>query len=109
MTSSKPTAFDRYRDEQLADPDFRREYELARAQITIVDELVRAIDSRREELGMSKADLARAMQVDPSAVRRLLTDVSPNPTIGTIAKAAHAVDLEISVRPKSKPSRTAVA
>lgn len=40
---------------------------------------------------------ARAMRVKPSAVRRLLTEHSSNPTIGTLAKAAYAVGLEITV------------
>src|SRR5665811_2554257 len=84
------TSFDQYLDEQLADDEFRREYELARAQIAAVDDIVRRIDTARTDLGMSKADLARAMRVKPSAVRRLLTEQSPNPTIATLAKAAYA-------------------
>lgn len=93
------TSFDQYLDEQLEDEEFRREYELVRAQIAAVDEIVRRIDAARADLGMSKADLARAMRVKPSAVRRLLTDHSSNPTIATLAKAAYAVGLEITVAP----------
>jgi len=93
------TSFDQYLDGQLEDEEFRREYELARAQIAAVDEIVHRIDTARTDLGMSKADLARAMRVKPSAVRRLLTEQSSNPTIATLAKAAHAVGLEITVTP----------
>ena len=96
--------FDQYLDEQLEDEDFRREYELARAQIAAVDEIVRRIDTARTDLGMSKADLARAMRVKPPAVRRLLTEQSPNPTIATLAKAAYAVGLEITVTPTTHES-----
>ena len=77
---------------------------LARAQIAAVDEIVHRIDTARTDLGVSKADLARAMQVKPSAVRRLLTRQSPNPTIATLAKAAHAVGLEITVTPTTHGS-----
>ncbi|MCH7585902.1 MAG: helix-turn-helix transcriptional regulator [Acidobacteria bacterium] len=91
--------FDQYLDEQAEDEEFRRGYELVQAQIAAVDEIVRRIDAARIDLGMSKADLARAMGVKPSAVRRLLTEHSSNPTIGTLAKAAYAVGLEITVVP----------
>ena len=101
------TSFDQYLDEQLKDEEFHREYELARAQIAAVDEIVRRIDTARTDLGMSKADLARAMRVEPSAVRRLLTEQSSNPTIATLAKAAYAVGLEITVTPTThEPSDT---
>ncbi len=90
------TTFDQYLDEQLKDEEFRREYEI-----------VRRIDTARTDLGMSKADLARAMRVKPSAVRRLLTEQSSNPTIATLAKAAYAVGLEITVTPTThEPSDT---
>ncbi len=98
------TSFDQYLDEQLNDEGFRREYELAQARIAAVDEIVRRIDTARTDLGMSKADLARAMRVKPSAVRRLLTEQSSNPTIATLAKAAYAVGLEITVTPTTHGS-----
>ena len=98
------TSFDQYLDKQLEDEDFRHEYKLAQAQIAAVDEIVRRIDTARTDLGMSKADLARAMRVKPSAVRRLLTQQSPNPTIATLAKAAYAVGLEITVTPTTPDS-----
>jgi ribosome-binding protein aMBF1 (putative translation factor) len=98
------TSFGQYLDEQLEDEEFRREYELARAQIAAVDEIVRRIDAARTDLGMSKADLARAMRVKPSAVRRLLTEQSSNPTIATLAKAAYALGLEITVTPTTHES-----
>ena len=98
------TSFDQYLDEQLEDEEFRSEYELARAPISAVDEIVRRVDTARTDLGMSKADLARAMRVKPSAVRRLLTEQSSNPTIATLAKAAYAVGLEITATPTTHES-----
>ncbi len=103
------TTFDEYLDEQLKDEDFHREYELARAQVTAADEIVRRIDTACTDLGMSKADLARAMRVKPSAVRRLLTEQSSNPTIATLAKAAYAVGLEITVTPTTHQSTNRTA
>jgi len=99
---SDRTSFDEYLDEQLEDEEFRREFELARAQIDAIDQIVRLIDAARVSLGMSKADLARAMRVKPAAVRRLLSEQSPNPTLMTVAKAAHAVGLEVTVAPAER-------
>ena len=47
-----------FRDE-MADPEFRREYDRARTEIDQVDAIVRALDLRRQELELSKAELAR--------------------------------------------------
>jgi len=49
------------------------------------------------------------MQVRPSAVRRLLTEQSSNPTIATFAKAAYVVGLEITITPTTHESNDRTA
>src|SRR3546814_7802458 len=94
MASKRPTGAERYLAGQLADPEYRDAYDEARRRIAQVDELVRALDGRRVELGLSKAELARRADLAPEAVRRLFSIESPNPTASTLAALADALELE---------------
>ncbi|HVC04449.1 MAG TPA: helix-turn-helix domain-containing protein [Candidatus Acidoferrales bacterium] len=88
----------RFLEEQLADSEFRAEYERARAQIAQVDEVMATIDRLRVEAGCSKAELARRIEKDPAAIRRLFT-AEVNPELRTIAALAAALGAEIRVVP----------
>lgn len=94
------TAAERYFEDQLKDPEYRRAYEAAKSRIDRTDALVRALDERRVARHMSKAELARAAGMQPEAVRRLFTMESPNPTAGTLFALADALDLEVVTRPR---------
>src|SRR5438445_369967 len=74
------TGAERYFAEQKQDPEFRAAHEAAARRIRRIDELVRAIDARRVELGWTKAELARRAGMPPEAVRRLFSVVGPNTT-----------------------------
>jgi DNA-binding phage protein len=89
---STKTGFDTFLEEKLRDPSFRKEFEAARAEIGATDSLIRALEGARAIRGLSKAELARRISVKPEIVRRLLTDESGNPTIGTVLKVAAALD-----------------
>jgi DNA-binding phage protein len=78
--------------------DCRTAYREARRHIERIDCLVRALDDRREELGMSQAELARRTQLAPDLVRRLLTVSGLNPPIGTLTAIADALHLELVPR-----------
>jgi ribosome-binding protein aMBF1 (putative translation factor) len=65
------TAYEQYRAKRLADPGFRALYEQKRAEIDLIDTILSHIETRREELGLSKADLARLVGARPESVRRL--------------------------------------
>ncbi|MGH9055957.1 MAG: helix-turn-helix domain-containing protein [Acidimicrobiales bacterium] len=78
--------------------DFALEYKIARHRIDEIDRLMRQVDARREELGMSKAELARMAGLKPEAVRRLLTARTVNPTLLTVVALATAVGLQLSFR-----------
>lgn len=98
MTGSK-TGFDRFLAEKLRDPAFRAEYESARAEISATDEVIRALESARARIGISKAELARRMSVKPEIVRRLLTDDHGNPTIATVLSVASTLGYHLELVP----------
>ena len=89
---------------RLKDPEFRAEYERARAEIAQIDAIMRTLDDLREEAGFSKADLARQIGKDPASVRRLFT-AQVNPELKTIAALAQALGAEIQIVPRGRRSR----
>jgi ribosome-binding protein aMBF1 (putative translation factor) len=94
------TSYHKRRHETLMqDPEFRREYELARAQIEQVDAVMRQLDELRAELGLSKAQLARAIGKNPAALRRLFS-AQVNPELKTVAALASALGAEIRIVPR---------
>ena len=95
------TGAERYFAERANEPGFQAAYDVARREVDQIDQLVRALDERREALDMTKAELARRAQLAPEAIRRLFSVDSPNPTIGTLAAIATALDLELVPRVRS--------
>lgn len=101
------TEAERYFEKQREDPEYERAYQEAAAIVRAIDELVRSIDQRRKERGLSKAELARKAGLPPEAVRRLFTMRSPNPTATTLAALARALELDLVAAPRRKPARAA--
>ena len=94
----------RFLAEQLADPEFRAEFEREQREIEAIDAIVHALDALREQQGKSKAELARAIDKNPAVVRRLLT-ASGNPELRTVVAMAAALGAEVRIVPKSRPRR----
>jgi DNA-binding phage protein len=92
----KQTGAERYLKARLDDPEYREAYERARHRIEQVDRVIRVLDERREQLSLSKAELARRAQMPPEAVRRLFSAERPNPTLQTLAAIAEALDLDLT-------------
>lgn len=102
------TGAERYLARRLQDPEYRQGYEEARERIDQIDSMIRALDARREELRLTKAELARRAGVRPEAIRRLLSSEKPNPTLTTLVALAGALDLEIRPIPRrAKPATRA--
>lgn len=100
---SRPkTGFDKFLEEKLRDSAFRAEYEIARAEITATDGFIRALENARTRSGLSKAELARRMEVKPAIIRRLLTDVGGNPTIATVLKVATTLGCHLELVPNDR-------
>src|SRR5262249_5726650 len=82
---------------RLQDHRFRAEYEKARGEIAQVDEIMQNIDALRSELGVSKAELARAIGRDPASVRRLFTS-EINPGLKVVAAMAEALGARVEIK-----------
>jgi len=104
MVTKPRTGAERYLAKQRKDPKYKAAYDEARRRIDQVDAIVRALDERREALGLSKADLARRADLAPEAVRRLFSVDRPNPTAITLAALADALDLDLVPTPRAKAS-----
>ena len=108
MSAKRKTNFDKFLTEQLKSPAVAKAYTQARAELAVIDQLVRALDDARIELGLSKAELARRIASKPEVVRRLFTSDDPNPTLETVVKLAAALGYRLQVvraerkRPVSK-------
>ena len=92
----------------LEDPDFLREYVVESMRIATIDKVVNALDDAREAAGLSKAELARAIQVEPATIRRLFASEKSNPTLGTLAEVAAALGMRITLEPLAEDERTQI-
>ncbi len=104
MAKKPRTCAERYLAKQKKDPEYQAAYDEAQRRIDQVDAIVRALDDRREALGLTKAELARRADLAPEAVRRLFSVNSPNPTATTLAALADALDLDLVPTPRAKAS-----
>ena len=98
------TGAERYLARRLEVPEYRTAHEKAKERIDQIDGVIRALDERRAELNLTKADLARRAGVKPEAIRRLFSAEKPNPTLSTLVALAGALDLEL--RPAPRRPRT---
>jgi ribosome-binding protein aMBF1 (putative translation factor) len=92
----------------MSDPEYRHHFILESRRIAVIDMIVNALDEIREQQGLSKAELARAIERDPAAVRRLLTARQVNPSFGMVTDMAAALGYEVVLKPMSKPDKDAV-
>lgn len=105
MSKARKTGFDRYFEKRLGDPEFADANAEARARIDAIDQVVRSLDAAREELGISKAELARRIGVRPESMRRLFSAPSPNPTLDTVVAVAQALQLTVRVESERHAAR----
>lgn len=92
-------AFERYLAEQLTHPAVRAAYDRAGAKLEGVGEVMRTLDLLREQLDLSKAEVARRMDRKPEAISRLLRSSGRvNPTLETLVDLVTALDLQLEIR-----------
>ena len=96
---SKLTGAERYLNDRRRDPAYDRAYVAARHRIDQIDAIIRALDQRRCNLKLSKAELARRANLRPEVIRRLFSAESPNPTLSTVVALAGALELELTAEP----------
>lgn len=100
-----------YHDRRLArrlreDREFRAEFRRQEREIAAIDAIVNQLDRLREEQAMSKAELARAIDKNPAAIRRLLT-ASGNPELRTVIAMAQALGADVKVVPRTSAGKAA--
>lgn len=96
---SKMTGAERYLENRRKDPAYDRAYIDARHRIDQIDAIIRALDERRCNLELTKAELARRADLRPEVIRRLFSAESPNPTLSTVVALARALELELTAQP----------
>jgi ribosome-binding protein aMBF1 (putative translation factor) len=89
------------RTKRLEDPKFRDAYERSLSEIEQTDQVIRALDELRADLGMSKAELARHINRNASSIRRLFTASSARPELPLVEAIADALGAEVKVVRKS--------
>ena len=94
--------------EDLKDPQFLREYVAQSVRVATIDRIVNELDSAREAAGLSKAELARAINTEPATVRRLFSAGHVNPTLGTLAEVAAALGMRVTLEPLRPEERKQV-
>jgi DNA-binding phage protein len=99
----------RLRARDMEDPEYRAAYERAAREIAQTDAVIRALDTLRTDLGMSKAELARRVGRNASGVRRLFTAGHARPELPLIVAMADALGAEIRVVPRSRRARESIA
>ena len=112
MADKLDTSYHQRRHERrMQDPEYREGYERARREIDQVDSIMRLLEERRVQVGISKAELARRIQKNPAEVRRLLGNGRSNPQLATVLQMAAELGIELqprllteAVRPTSEAS-----
>lgn len=95
-------------ERSMKDPEYAREYAIETVRVRAIDALVNELDDARQQAGISKANLARAIGADPSVVRRLLTSSQTNPRVGTVAEIAAALGYKVALVPLAEHEREEV-
>ncbi len=101
MRQADSSRWGQIRSRRLAAPEARERYERTRRSMVLTRQVLQLIDAEREKVGLSKADLARRVGVNPSTIRRLLTSGDGNPTLRTVLDILDVLDLELALRPKA--------
>ncbi len=96
----KHTNYEEFEAELLSKPEIRREYDALKPKY----DMVRALIKRRNELGISQAELARIIGTQQPAISRLEKGDN-NSTLSTLFKVADALDLEISLKARKSRDR----
>ena len=95
--AKRKTAFDRYVVGRMKSPEFVEAHHEASAEIAATDEILRRLDEVREQVHMSKAELARRAGMPAETVRKLFTAEEMNPTVSTISRLAAELGLNLKL------------
>ena len=97
MTNKKATRYEEFEAELLKKPGIRKEYEALKPKYNLIAGLI----ERRNELRISQTQLATIIGTKQPAISRLEKG-DCNTTLGTFFKVANALDLDISLKARTK-------
>lgn len=95
--------------QNLEDPEFLREYIVESVRVESIDRVMNTIEDSRAMLGLSKSDLARAINANPATIRRLLSSKNSNPTLGTLTEVAAVLGYSITLTPLSRTEQQSIS
>lgn len=95
--------FESEHEREISNPDYAWFANLYANQIKTVDSIINTLDIALERSNLTKAELARKLDIEASNIRRVFMG-SNNPTIHTIADLAFVLDYELVLVPKTKKS-----
>jgi DNA-binding phage protein len=96
------SAFHQDLEKNLKNPEFAAAYHLEGLRIQMIDELINQLDNARAIEGISKTELAQALQQEPANVRRFFTAKRRNPTISSLIDISLALGFRIKLEPLTK-------
>ncbi|MGI8730699.1 MAG: helix-turn-helix domain-containing protein [Solirubrobacteraceae bacterium] len=108
MTGLDTSLHDRRRAERLRDPEYRDAYEQASQEIAQTDQVIGTLDALRVDMGVSKAELARRIDRNPSSIRRLFTAQQARPELALVAAIADALGAEVRVVARTSAAKKVV-
>ncbi len=94
-------------EQQLEDPEFRRHFVLEQNRIQTADRVMNLLIDALETSGLSRADVARAVDSHASAIRRLLGQDAraANPTLQTLTDVAAVLGFQVDLVPMDRQTR----
>ena len=101
MVNRKATNYKEFEAELLKDPEVRKEYEALKPKY----DMIRSVIKRRNELQISQTQLAKSIGKQQPAISRL-ENGDHNTTINTLFEVANALDLDISLKARTKTRQT---
>jgi ribosome-binding protein aMBF1 (putative translation factor) len=97
MAEAAKGRLEQLEEEFFPTPELRRKLEERNSAYTSMRRILIEIDQARETAGVSKADLARSIGVNPSVVRRLFTSPTTSPSLKVVCLLASALGLQITI------------
>lgn len=105
QTTTVSGEWEQLRAQLLEDPEAREEYERTFREVVTLRQILQTCEAEREKAGLTKTELAHRVGMNPSAIRRLLTSETGNPTFKTMLGIFEVLGLEITIKPARRARR----
>ena len=99
------SAFYQDLEKNQKNPEFTAAYAREGQRIEMIDALINQLDEARALEGITKAELALAMQQEPANIRRFFTSKRRNPTISTLVDVALTLGFKIKLEPIAQQNK----